>query len=645
MLRMKMDADSGAARLRTECLTRLRARFARRGCDWDEFESRLESEFDRLAGLLHELYGGNPDFAYWLEEVVADSFGACVARSNALRKRDREIPAGSGWFSEAKQVGAVCYVDRWAGDFRGIARRIPYLKELGISYLHLMPFFRCPENENDGGYAVSSYRETDPALGTMADLEDLAACLSGEGIALVADFIFNHTSDGHEWALAARSGDAACRDMYLTFPDRTEPDEYSRTLRDIFPEARRGSFTWNPEMARWVWTTFHSFQWDLNYRNPAVFAAMAREMTSLANRGIAVLRLDAVAFIWKEKGTSCENLPHAHTIIRAFRAVADLACPSLLFKSEAIVHPDDIVRYIDPGECRLSYNPLLMAELWEAAATKEVRLLAHSLRRRHSLPPGCAWVNYVRCHDDIGWTFADEDAADLGIKGGDHRNFLNRFYMGDFPGSFAHGLSFQYNPVTGDRRICGTAASLAGIERAVRDRPGEDGNTALARLILLYGIAYSAGGIPLLYLGDELAAENDPDWDKDPDHAGDSRWAHRPRWQESLAAERRDTSTVTGKAFAAFAKMAALRASHPVFGVQELEVLESGHPSVLIFRKKLKGETLIVAGSFSESRIELPPPGFLSGPAVDLLSGSRYSPGESLSFEPCALRWLYFSSP
>ena len=640
--------QQGFETFKREFFARLSARGLTRYSAWAEFGARLESELERLTRLLFELYGDRPDFAYWVEHIVLVAFEAYRKRPAWLKMRDREYPPESGWYLREDVIGAVCYVDRWAGTFRGIEARLPYLKELGIKYLHLMPFFKSPERENDGGYAVSSYRKTNPALGSMEELSSLARKLARQGIALIADFVFNHTSDEHEWALAAKAGDEFYRDFYLTFPDWSEPEEYSKTLREIFPEARRGSFTWNEEMQRWVWTTFHSYQWDLNYRNPAVFEAMATEMLALANKGVAGLRLDAVAFIWKEKGTSCENLPQAHTIIRAFQCVARLACPSLVFKSEAIVHPDQIVKYIDLRECQLSYNPLLMAELWEAAATKEVRLLAYSLKHRHALPSGCAWVNYIRCHDDIGWTFADEDAAALGIKGFDHRQFLNRFYLGEFPGSFARGLSFQFNPVTHDMRICGTAASLAGIERDMRRDPGKNRETALRRFLLLYGIVFSAGGIPLIYLGDELGMENDPDWDKDPAHAKDSRWVHRPVWQGVLFRERHNPATVTGQVFAGIKKMIEVRSKHSVFAVQSIEVLESGHPSVLLFRKKTKGEILIVAGNFSEYEATVPrevcAQAFEGRLAIDLLvSESADTEGllaGPLTLKPCELKWL-----
>jgi len=627
--------------LRKQCDQRWADRGLTASPAWPEFAGRLDAEFQRLGELLWELYGERPDFAYHLEAIVAGLFRAYEARPEALKARDRVRTPESGWFLGGRQVGAVCYVDRFAGTFRGLEQRLAYLQELGVTYLHLMPFFQAPEGESDGGYAVSSYRDTDPRLGSMADLEHLAAAFEKQGIALVADFVFNHTSDEHAWARAAQAGTPEFQDYYWVFGDKAETAPWQAHLRDIFPEIRQGSFTWRPDMNKWVWTTFNSFQWDLNYRNPEVFGAMAGEMISLANRGISILRLDAVAFVWKQLGTNCENLPQAHTIIRAFQAAARLCCPSLLFKSEAIVHPDDIARYIDLRECQLSYNPLLMAELWEAAATKETRLLALSLRKRHHLPAGTAWVNYVRCHDDIGWTFADEDAAELGIRGYDHRQFLNRFYTGEFPGTFSRGVSFQYNPVNGDRRICGSAASLAGIERARLEGLGRDLETAVRRLILLYTVAYTAGGIPLLYLGDEVAVLNRYEYQDDPAQAADSRWVHRPLWSEELAAQRHDKTKPAGRVFSALAQLAQLRRDHEVFGVQGLTVLDPGHPSVLAFDKVLAHTRVTLIGNFAEHPVTLAPAtvqhllGGRSG--RDLLSGQPVLVGESLDLDPCAV--------
>ncbi|MBN8488593.1 MAG: alpha-amylase family protein, partial [Burkholderiales bacterium] len=467
--------------------------------DGAAFDRRVRQHLPTLHAELARLYGHLPGFDDFVLQLLQQAYAAWRERDPALKRLDAAREADPHSFQSQQMVGAVCYVDLFAGNFAGIERSIPYFQELGLTYLHLMPPFRCPEPHSDGGYAVSSYRETQPHLGRIEDLRKLATALREAGISLVLDFVFNHTSDEHAWAQAALRGDAAYRDFYFLFPDRQEPGRYERTLREIFPDEHPGAFSQLPD-GRWVWTTFHSYQWDLNYANPAVFAAMAGEMLFIANLGAEYLRMDAVAFIWKRMGSACENLPEAHTLLRAYNALARIAAPALLFKSEAIVHPDEVMRYIAPEECQVSYNPLQMALLWNSLATREVLLLQQALEERHALPAGPAWVNYVRSHDDIGWTFADEDAARLGVNGFDHRQFLNRFYVNRFPGSFARGVPFQDNPATGDCRISGTCASLCGIEQG--DPQG------VARVLLLYGVALSTGGIPLLYLGDEIASLN-----------------------------------------------------------------------------------------------------------------------------------------
>jgi len=378
------------------------------------------------------------------------------------------------------------------------------------------------------------------------------------------------------------------------------PDAYEKNLREIFPDEHPGAFTYRKEMDRWVWTTFHSYQWDLNYANPAVFNEMAGEMLFLANLGVEVLRLDAVAFIWKELGTSSENLPQAHLLIQAFNAVARIASPALLFKSEAIVHPDDVVNYINPDECQLSYNPLIMALLWNTLATRQVDLLDQALRQRFRLAEGTAWVNYVRCHDDIGWTFSDDDAAQLNINGTDHRRFLNAFYSGRFPGSFARGLQFQENPKTGDVRISGTCASLAGLEKALNEETESEVDLAIRRILLMYGIILTVGGIPLIYLGDEVGVLNDYSYRQDPAKAGDSRWVHRPFSDRGMIARRLETDTLQGKIYTGLQRLIRLRLDNPVFAGQEIQVINTGNPHVLGYVRLHDHQRALVFANFSE---------------------------------------------
>ena len=637
-------------------LDRLEPRFETRFADyiskhpeeWQVFEGRLNRHFEDLFRILHHLYGKHYDFFYHIEELLGVLASYWAQRSVELKILDAERENNPEWFQSNQMLGGVCYVDLFAGNLKGVQEKIPYFKELGLTYLHLMPLFRCPEGENDGGYAISSYREVNPALGSMQELSNLARLLRGQGISLVLDFVFNHTSNEHEWALKARAGDPDYQSFYYMFDDRSMPDAYERTLREIFPEEHPGAFTYFPEIGKWVWTTFHSNQWDLNYSNPVVFNRMAEEMLFLANAGVEVLRLDAVAFLWKQMGTNCENLPEAHMLIQAFNSIARISAPALIFKSEAIVHPDEVVRYIHPKECQISYNPLLMALLWNTLATRQTDLLTFSMQERFKIHPRCAWVNYVRCHDDIGWTFSDEDAAQLGINGFDHRRFLNEFYTGKFPGSFARGLPFQENPRTGDARISGTCASLAGLEKAIYQETEREVELALRRILLIHSVILSIGGIPLIYLGDEIATLNDYRYREDPAKVRDSRWVHRPFADWEKYKRRHDETTMEGKLYSRLRRLIQLRKEIMAFGGAQTEILTLRSKHLFSYVRQLQNERVLAICNFSEqpqiidgNEIRLHGLGYHF---VDLVSYQPYSTINDLMLEPYQFVWLKVDS-
>ncbi len=611
--------------------------------DWQAFKERLDGHFPTLFQLYFQLYADQHDFYFHLEDLLITLASAWFDRAQDLKALDVQRELNPDWFQSNQMLGGVIYVDLFAGDLQGVREKIPYFKELGLTYLHLMPLFRVPEGENDGGYAVSSYREVNPTLGTMGQLSSLARELRQHGISLVVDLVFNHTSNEHEWALHAIAGDPDFQEYYWIFPDRKLPDAYEKDMREIFPDEHPGAFTFWPKIGKWVWTTFHAYQWDLNYANPVVFNRMAEEMLFLANQGVEVLRLDAVAFIWKQLGTNCENLPQAHILIQAFNAVARIAAPSLLFKSEAIVHPDDVVKYIRPDECQTSYNPLLMALLWESLATRKIQLLAQALRERFKLPEGTAWVNYVRVHDDIGWTFSDEDAARLGINGYEHRKFLNAFYIGRFEGSFARGLPFQENPKTGDARISGTCASLAGLEKALLEETAAEVELSVRRILLIYAVILTVGGLPLIYLGDEIGTLNDYDYRNDPAKAADSRWVHRPFTDWARYARRDDMTTVEGRIYQGLRRLIEMRQKYPAFAGQEMQVIDTGSPHVLGFVRSHANQRAIVLANFSE-RDQIIPANLLrlyglGYSFVDLLSGETVA-AQDIILAPCDLRFL-----
>jgi amylosucrase len=554
----------------------------------DAFLARLEQLSFDIGEPLAQVYGVGADKL--AAELVLDALDAAAKRPRALRLLDRRREIDPAWFQRSRMIGYVCYADRFAGSLPGVREHLDYLAELGVTYLHLMPLLRPREGENDGGYAVADYAAVDPRLGTMADLQALADDLHERGMVLCIDLVVNHTAREHEWARQAVAGEPGYREMYLIYPDRTEPDRYERTLPEVFPDTAPGNFTQIPGLG-WVWTTFHDYQWDLNYANPAVFRAMLGTMLTLANRGVDVLRVDAAPFLWKRLGTDCQNQPEAHSLLQAFRALTRLAAPGLILKAEAIVSPEMLVQYLGGHdrfrpECDLAYDNQLMVMLWSTLATRDVRLAEVALSRRRAAPAAASWVTYIRCHDDIGWAVTDADAGAAGLSGAAHRHFLSDFYGAGFPGSFARGALFQDNPATGDARISGMAASLCGIDAALEAGDAGALTAAIRRLESMYAVAFSFGGVPLIYMGDELALRNDAGWAEDPAHQHDNRWMHRPLMDWAAAARRHDRESVEGRVFAALRGLATARRSLLALrSGGRTELLPTENRSVLAYRR------------------------------------------------------------
>jgi len=560
----------------------------------DAFLARVENSLFDVHEPLAALYGDRADELF--ERAVRVALAAAAERPEELRRLDRRREIDPVWFQRARMQGYVCYVDRFCGTLARLPDHLDYLAELGTTYLHLMPLLRPREGENDGGYAVQDYRAVDPRLGTMADLERVARALHERDMSLCVDLVLNHTAREHAWAQGWLAGDPAYAGFYTAFPDREMPDAYDATIPEVFPDRAPGSFSWVPEACGgaggWVWTTFWPYQWDLDYTNPAVTLAMLGEITWLANRGIDVFRMDAVPFMWKRLGTTCQNQPEGHLLLQLLHALTRLAAPGVIFKAEAIVAPDDLVPYLGGHEryrpeCELAYHNQLMVLLWSSLATGDARLARSALGRMRPIPPTTSWVTYVRGHDDIGWAVTDEDAGAVGAEGFGHRRFLNDFYSGRFPMSFARGALFQENEATGDARISGSTASLCGIERALESGDEAALEAGIRRLLLLYSVAYAFGGIPLLYMGDELALRNDRGYLADPERAPDNRWMHRPPMDWTAAGRRHDPATLEGRVFEGLRRMGEVRRSLVALrGGTGSELLDLGSDAVLAWRRR-----------------------------------------------------------
>ena len=614
------------------------------------FRVRLEAGWEDVKRPLFLLYGHRPDFDSYLRHFLHLVAAAYAERPFDLRLLDVRRTAVPDWYQQSGMMGYVCYVDRFNETLRGVANKIDYLQELGITYLHLMPLLKPRSGPNDGGYAVADYREVNPKLGSMDDLREVATALRQRGISLVVDLVCNHTAKEHEWAQRALAGEERYQDYYLMFPDRTLPDEYEKTIREIFPDFAPGSFTHYPQIDRWVWTTFNEYQWDLNYSNPAVFGEMLDTMLFLANQGVEILRLDAVAFMWKRLGTDCENQPEAHAILQAFRALSRIAAPGVLLKAEAIVAPPQLIPYLGVGkaankECEIAYHNVLMVMLWSSLAERKVVLMTHALQQMPEIPSQTAWVTYVRCHDDIGWAVTEEDAAAVGLHGFWHRAFLSDFYSGRFPGSFARGDTFQFNPKTQDRRISGSCASLAGLEVALESGEETAVSRAVDRILLIHSMIMAFGGIPLLYMGDELGLLNDHSYQFEPDLAADNRWMHRPKMDWEAAAGRGDDGGVNGRLFQGMCRLIEARKQMDAFHAQASKrpVWTYNDHVFGLVRQSPRGQVLVL-GNFSDqpqtiTRQRLAELGF-SGALLDRLNKRYFDGWFEMRLEPYQAVWL-----
>lgn len=562
--------------------------------------ARMRRWLPTLAEGVREVYGEDTEGV--VQRLLDLAVEANAERSDELHRLDLDRTLRPDWLQDPSMIGYACYTDRFAGTLTGLGERIDHLEALGVRYLHLMPLLQPREGDNDGGYAVADYTQVRSDLGTMDDLETLAGDLRARGMSLVVDLVLNHVAREHAWARAARAGDPRYRDYFHLYPDREMPDAYEATLPEVFPDFAPGSFTWDEEADAWVWTTFNSFQWDLRWSNPEVLLEMAGVVLDLANRGVEVLRLDAIAFIWKRLGTTSQGEPEVHLLTEILRALARIACPALAFKAEAIVAPEELVAYLGRGRhtgkiSDLAYHNSLMVQAWSLLATGDVRLTAHALAQLPPKPASATWVSYLRGHDDVGWAISDTDAAAVGLSGGAHRSFLADWYTGAFPGSDGRGLTFQENPATNDRRTSGNAAALVGLQAAEGSgAPVSDPAVARAcdRLRLAHALVVGWGGVPVIWSGDELGQPDDPAWADEPGHADDNRWAGRPRLDWDRARDRDDPGTVAGRVFTDLQRLTSTRARlAPIHGSVETMVEPVDDPGVLVLSRHHHLGTLV----------------------------------------------------
>ena len=569
------------------------------------FYTRLGANFYAIHSLFTNLYGEREDYLQQMVRLVEVLATRYIERADDLEVLDIERESNHNWFLDQNWVAMALYADGFAGDLEGIKKHCSYLQELGINMLHIMPMMKCPDGASDGGYAISDFRDIHERYGTMDDLRSLASHLLKRDMLLILDVVVNHTSDQHEWAFKARQGDARYQDYFYTFPDRDIPDMFEETMPEIFPETSPGNFTYDETMNRWVMTVFNNYQWDLNYSNPAVFIEMVDIILFWANQGADVIRLDAVAFLWKKIGTISQNEREAHLILQLMKDCCQVTAPGTVFIAEAIVTPTEIVKYFGEDaviakECEIAYNATFMALLWDSVATKNAKLLTHGIKSLPTKLNGATWLNYVRCHDDIGLGFDDVDVVAAGYEPAFHRRFLLDYFTGNYDDSIAKGVPFGRNLKTGDARISGSLASLVGLEVAIQQNDQEMIDNSIQIVLLLHSMILSFGGIPLLYYGDEIGTLNDDSYLQDENKVNDTRWIHRPKIDWQKAELRHKHGTIEHRIFSGIRKQITVRKTIPVFADfnnRELIEVENEHLFVFVRNhpEREKEEVLVVA--------------------------------------------------
>lgn len=562
-----------------------------------EYIKRFEERYDELKWLYCELYNNNMEAFDWLCDSL---YGYYQERNADLKKLDRSRVKKPDWYKQNDLLGMMMYTNAFAGTLKGVKEKLPYVKSCGVNYLHFMPLLESPKGRDDGGYAVADFRKVKPELGTMEDLEDLTAECHRQGISCCLDFVMNHTSEDHEWARAARQGDPVARSRYFFYDDWFVPNIYEETVPEVFPTTAPGNFTWINDCNQVVMTTFYPYQWDLNYANPMVFNDMVGNMLYMANRGIDVIRLDAVPYIWKQIGTNCRNLPQVHTLVRMMRIISEIVCPGVLLLGEVVMEPSKVVPYfgtVDKPECHMLYNVTTMASTWNTIATKDVGLLKRQMDQVCALPKDYVFLNYLRCHDDIGWGLDYDWLAQFGIDEVAHKKFLNDYFTGKGYNSDSRGELYNDDPRLGDARLCGTTASLSGLEAGQYEANADKIEQAIACDLMLHGYLLAQSGIPVLYSGDEIGQTNDYTYKNDPDKCADSRYLHRGNFPWDKV-ENKDP--VAMKIFDALRHMEDIRASHDVFSCNaNVYTMETGCASVLGIVREYAGHELRAFFNFS----------------------------------------------
>ena len=611
------------------------------------FSQRLFERDEELFNGFMSLYHNEQMY----ENLIDRLFTFYQERSSKLKDLDNVKLKNPGWFHSNDMVSYQIYVEKFAGNLKNIESKLDYLENLKIKMLFMMPVLKSPNGKSDGGFAVSDYHSIQPELGTMNDLEHLFDELHKRKIWGMIDVATNHTSDEHEWAKRAKAGEKEYQDRYYFYDNWLTPNEFEQTMTEIFPETAPGNFTWVPECKKIVLTTFYPYQWDLNYRNPIVFQEIVCNLLFLANKGVDAMFFDSQDYVWKEIGTSCRNLPQSYLITRMIKLILEIVCPGVVICCEYYPKTQDSYQQFvsnikKQNEVHITSETSWVGHLWRANLTRDVTMLKDFIVNLNKI--GCVPLNSVRTHDEINWSFGQViQEKNYILRHISLLRFLNDYYSGYMPYSQSRGLICYENLVTGEARISGRSASLAGLEIAIEEKNQKKIDNSINRILMLHALSLSIPGVPMIYSGDEIGEINNYSYTQNDETKDDPRFLNRNvfNWEKAKLVETKDS--VESKIFNGLRKMIKARGKHIEFSLNSnLEMIDCKDTTVLIFKRYKKnieeGKTskkyLLCIINFYEfpRTIHLD----IEGEFKDIISGDIFATLTDITLKPYGWYWL-----
>lgn len=533
--------------------------------DWESlYVQRYNRHIDELKWLYMELYSNES----MLSELCYQIHNFFIERDEGLKNRDVTRENNPDWYRKSKMTGMALYIDHFADTIKGVEQSIEHLQKCNINYVHFMPFFETTRYRTDDQYAITDFRKTMEKIGKIEDLCHLTKLCHEKSINVSVDFIMNRTSNEHEWAKKAMHGDV----------------EY---------------------MNRYVTKTDHSYEWDLNYKNPRVLNEMMYNYMFIANLGTDLIQINEIEDIWKGESQNCSKVSQIHTIARIMRIISEIVCPGVLLLGNVKNDMKNAITYFgedEKPEFHMVYQKTFMNEVWNSVATRNVKLLQTKLDVINKYPKEYVFVNYLRNHEKLNWNL-DYDFLykNQKINQKMHREYLNEYFLGRTGYSNSRGEVENNSDNSEKICFCGTTASMCGLEKAIDENNKKEINQAIKLEIMLYAYLFIQSGIPVIYSGDEIGQMNDYSYKENRDKMRDIQNVCRGKFDWSKAVKVVDEYSIEGKIMRGLNKIQVVKNRENTFcQIADVRVVDTKNNSVICIAREFAGEKILGIFNFSE---------------------------------------------